>query len=618
MSNNFNKENRYSIAPQRIVSNKQNQQMSNIKQSNINNNLGNPKDSKTRKSSTSNLNLYPRATTFASISKSMDPRPIKDPQFQNECIDKILKFLIKESYDKNISMKDLTSPQAKDFSSIFLFIVNKIRPDWNVVINKIEEDVVPILNELRYPGNIPRNYLIAVGAPNTWPHLLAVLYWLVELANYLNMEETKENDIIQFNDSMSPNDQEKLFERNFKEFLADGYKQFISKGDSFNAVEIFQTQTETFVKMNHSNSDKVQSEIITLNAQKEELIKNNPDSFLVRNKLDDMERENFQLKNYLSHLDKKLNEISQNLENKIKTYEQKCEKNKELNYNIEELEVTIKAQKVTYEDFEKLKHNKTTLEKQLQNLNSRKQELNDLIWNRSNNEEELLRNITEKTKNIKIISEKVYFNNNFDKDNLNSDLDLNQIVGNIKSQPLNSIEQNSIFSNINAKAHNEISQKLQEIKDREESLINLKSELLKLDDKINEFNDLIIQTDSNNEQENSLLTLEKEKYSSLQIQKNEELKKINENFQKTANMISEKDKEMEELKIKENNLQIEIQEKDVHVDQFIKELESEYCEVFREVERVKTENIKEIRKSYKNMHKVFENTKKELTERAGN
>ena len=223
------RDNRFSMVPKNNTNN-------NIKNTSVNNqsNIKQGNDSKNRKSS--NPMMFPRATTFSSVNKANDPRPVKEAHFQEECITKILDFLIKEAYDRTISKKDLMSPGAKDFLNLFTFIIGKIRPDWNLTINKLDEDVIPILNELRYPGYITKSHLVAVGAPNTWPHLLAVLAWLVELANYLCYDELteKEEIEIEMNHQQNLNEigvpvqfQEKVFDQYYRDFLYEGYKQSI-------------------------------------------------------------------------------------------------------------------------------------------------------------------------------------------------------------------------------------------------------------------------------------------------------------------------------------------------------------------------------------------------------
>ena len=286
-------------------------------------------------------------------------------------------------------------------------------------------------------------------------------------------------------------------------------------------------------------------------------------------------------------------------------YESKCEKNKENIKACEELEQIVKSQKISFEDFEKLKHSKTQLEKQLQTLNSKRQELNDFIWNTENNTNILLQKINEKFKQIKIISDKWLLDQ--DKD---CHIDFNSLMNNFVNLDLPSVAQ--IFSQVGSNILSKISLINLEVKEKEDSLINLKSELLKLEDKISEANEFIMQKEAQHEHENNTLTLEKEKFSQLCAQRNEEIKKFSENLQKSITLISEKEKEIEEAKSKENYLESKYNDEEIETEKFIKELEKEYIETLKEVEKMKNENIMEIRKSQKGIYRIFETAKKEL------
>lgn len=540
------RDNRFSMAVSKSSNtnnqrNNSNIHQSNIKQSNsISTNLShqNNIDSKSRKSSAQML--FPRSTTFSSLTKSSDPRPIKENHFQEECISKILDFLIKEQYDKSLAKKDLLSPQAKDFQNLFTWMLSKIRPDWNISITKLDEDVPPILMELRYPGYITKNHLMAVGAPNTWPHLLALLAWLVELAQYLNFDQIKEDNETQtYLNSLKidPNDpkaldpvlQEKIFDHNYKEFLYEGYKQSLLKGDSFQAIENFQKKTDELINLNYSSADKLNNESSNLEKLTEELEKNYPTLNETKLKVEILSRDLNNTKNNFNLQEKKFNELSILHENRVKVYESKCEKNKELISIIEELDFTVKNQKISYEDFEKLKHNKNNLEKQLVTLNNKKNELNDSIWNLNNQIEVNNNSLNEKIKTINQICEKLMLekeniidlseiiNYNSNCNNLNSLNSLNNLNNSNSTQDKSilNLDMNEIsqrFYNVNNFLISSINTKTMEVKEREEFLINLKSELLKLDDKINEVNEILAQKNAEKDRENNLLNIEKEKF----------------------------------------------------------------------------------------------------------
>jgi kinetochore protein NDC80 len=49
---------------------------------------------------------------------------------------------------------------------------------------KIEDDVPAFFKRVKYPFQLSKTALVAVGSPHTWPALLGALVWLAELLAY--------------------------------------------------------------------------------------------------------------------------------------------------------------------------------------------------------------------------------------------------------------------------------------------------------------------------------------------------------------------------------------------------------------------------------------------------
>jgi kinetochore protein NDC80 len=116
-----------------------------------------------------------------------DPRPISDKAFINASIKRLANYLFSSGYDQsNVSPKSLSRPSSKDFMNIITFLIRKIDTTFNdPSINgpgvKFEDEVTSTFRNLRYPLNVSKTALAAVGSPHTWPALLAALAWLIEL-----------------------------------------------------------------------------------------------------------------------------------------------------------------------------------------------------------------------------------------------------------------------------------------------------------------------------------------------------------------------------------------------------------------------------------------------------
>lgn len=131
----------------------------------------------------------PGAHRFAPSSRLMkDPRPVKDRAFQKKCRDDITQFLEARGYTQAFSERTLINPTTKDFQEIFRFIHNayegRITNNLNLA-KKFEDEVPQLLRAAGYPfaADITKSHLQAIGAQHSWPGMLAMLHWFVQVIN---------------------------------------------------------------------------------------------------------------------------------------------------------------------------------------------------------------------------------------------------------------------------------------------------------------------------------------------------------------------------------------------------------------------------------------------------
>lgn len=118
----------------------------------------------------------------------VDPRPVSNKAFLNSCARQLMSYLTSHGYDVALSPKTLAAPSTKEFASLALFLFR--RADENFKFgSKTEDDVPTFFRQLRYPFQISKCTLFAVGSLHTWPFLLSALTWLVQV--YFYEEETK-------------------------------------------------------------------------------------------------------------------------------------------------------------------------------------------------------------------------------------------------------------------------------------------------------------------------------------------------------------------------------------------------------------------------------------------
>ncbi|KIK03839.1 hypothetical protein K443DRAFT_676493 [Laccaria amethystina LaAM-08-1] len=118
----------------------------------------------------------------SSSQTAKDTRPLRDRQYQTKMRQDILSYLQSSGFD--ISMATLANIQGKDYRAIFDFLILNLDPFHPLNQNaRFEDEFVPALKAVRYPfaHQIDNKWLAAPASMHSWPSLLGVLHWLVEL-----------------------------------------------------------------------------------------------------------------------------------------------------------------------------------------------------------------------------------------------------------------------------------------------------------------------------------------------------------------------------------------------------------------------------------------------------
>ncbi|KAJ1511858.1 kinetochore-associated Ndc80 complex subunit ndc80 [Coelomomyces lativittatus] len=134
-----------------------------------------------------------RASTVSSKHPIMDSRPIRDRVYMEQSQQNINEYLQSKGYPQILGPKSLISPTKKDFELIFKFLYARIDPRYEYG-KKFEDDVAHIIrHSIKYPfaDSISKSSLHAVGSVQTWPHILAMLDFFVELLKCADRIEEK-------------------------------------------------------------------------------------------------------------------------------------------------------------------------------------------------------------------------------------------------------------------------------------------------------------------------------------------------------------------------------------------------------------------------------------------
>lgn len=111
-----------------------------------------------------------------------DNRPLRERSYQAKMRQDVHNYLNSAGFE--ISMQALASMQGKDYRAIFDALILTLDPFYPFREGaRFEEEFIPALKAVRYPfvHQIDPKWLAAVASPHSWPYLLGVLHWLVEL-----------------------------------------------------------------------------------------------------------------------------------------------------------------------------------------------------------------------------------------------------------------------------------------------------------------------------------------------------------------------------------------------------------------------------------------------------
>ncbi|XP_050724142.1 kinetochore protein NDC80 homolog isoform X2 [Eriocheir sinensis] len=119
------------------------------------------------------------------MSSRKDSRPANDPAFKTQCINKILDFL-GNRYPHPLTRRTLLTPSTNDFINIFTFVYQHLESSY-VLPTRYEEEIPKLLKRLNYPLQMTKSSFVTVGSPHTWPAVLAMLVFLVDMAMSYNI-----------------------------------------------------------------------------------------------------------------------------------------------------------------------------------------------------------------------------------------------------------------------------------------------------------------------------------------------------------------------------------------------------------------------------------------------
>ncbi|KGL82547.1 Kinetochore protein NDC80 [Tinamus guttatus] len=318
--------------------------------------------------------------------KIKDPRPLHDKTYIQQCIKQLCEFLVENGYAHNVSMKSLQSPSVKDFLKIFTFIYGFLCPSYELPDSKFEEEIPRVFKELGYTFPLSKSSMYTVGAPHTWPQIVAALVWLTDCVKLYSA--IKEN-APSFDDGQNWGGETEdgiVHNKLFMDYIVKCYEHFMKGNDIF---EEFDAEVQSKLK-DVFNIDEFQLEGLPAEnkrlheeiARLEKERESEPDRLVSLRKLKsslqaDVQKYQAYMENLESHtaiLDQKIKSVNEEVE----TAEMEVEAMKQENAR---LQYIFDNQKYSVADIERINHEKNELQQTMKKLAKEVETEQHQLWN---------------------------------------------------------------------------------------------------------------------------------------------------------------------------------------------------------------------------------------------
>ncbi|KAI3445667.1 hypothetical protein Pfo_002332 [Paulownia fortunei] len=299
--------------------------------------------------------------SIASVGRPSTALPnISDRSYQSSALRTINSYLASQSAP--FSLKH-PLPSAKDITETLKLLLHRL----GFASQKIDEDLSHALKFLKCPLKLNKSALRAPGTPHSWPNLLAVIHWLVQIIKYKD-----------FTMNSSPSfEGDKMFM-----YTINSYLLYI-RGDD----EAMDALDEECVREMREWRDKVEDNVKVLEENVKELevklegLKAGPSQKeLLEQEKAVLEKDVTKFHIMIEQLDGHLVEVQKKLEEKDRALEAKVEDRKRICEENEELKKKIEEQGINLRDAERMKRELQAVERDIEEMEAARNGWEEKIW----------------------------------------------------------------------------------------------------------------------------------------------------------------------------------------------------------------------------------------------
>ncbi|XP_050440455.1 kinetochore protein NDC80 homolog [Adelges cooleyi] len=203
------------------------------------------------------LSTESRYSSYGVVKNRKEVRPLTEKDFQQAAIQKIQNYFLTAPNASHIlnngNMRPMTTTMFTDMCE---YLLHKL--DRNQVLNKTKymEELPKIMKKYYYKGKVDKSWLITVNASHSFPQVVGLLLWLVELCetqNRFNVMETLYPSIID-PDEVEDEDYEQTVEfKMYLPFLLNSYQVETREIKKPADIEFLQKQEDLLLE-NYKNT----------------------------------------------------------------------------------------------------------------------------------------------------------------------------------------------------------------------------------------------------------------------------------------------------------------------------------------------------------------------------
>ncbi|KAJ2800235.1 kinetochore-associated Ndc80 complex subunit ndc80 [Coemansia guatemalensis] len=309
-----------------------------------------------------------------------DPRPLKDRSFQSKAQQRIMNYLSTHAYPGILAPKTLSMPTVKDFQTIFKFLYAQLDPCYTYM-KKFEEDVLQILRGIHYPyvGNISKSHIYSAGSMSTWPGLLAMLLWLVELIECVTQMNPQDVDIhsAEFKDSAQ------FVDRVFFDYLAQAYPVWLDSGDE--PVELEEMLAKQFEQKNANliqETADVERRLANAKTELDAMLGNESPLVLLERERVELISDKEKFESYIQRLESKHQRMTDFVAGQKQQQDAAQVDQLTLEKDKAEVQEIVDAQQISTEDVDRMNSERNQLLETLKSIQEKGQEAAQDVWDK--------------------------------------------------------------------------------------------------------------------------------------------------------------------------------------------------------------------------------------------